>query len=179
MNDLFKRYKWAGILLGVLLVAAGVLTIVFAFVGKDNLNFLLSLVIAITLFVVGASYLVAGCMASLNNFYTSLFLYGGVAIAIGVILLVNNSIAPSVMTYTLSILLLTFGAVYLVRAILYIVAKSETKIIIFALCLAIACIALGIISLVFKGTMLTFIYVVFGVLLLGAGVIQVIAVTKK
>ena len=178
MNNLFQRYKWMGILLGVLLIIAGIATIVFGIINQSQVGLILSIIIAVILFIIGGLYLIAGCMVPLSNFFTALFLYGAIAIAIGVVLLINTSIVPLVMVYTLSIVLLALGVVYLIRAIMGIVYKSSPAWITFCFIFAVLGITLGVLSLIFKENVLMIIYIVIGSVLVISGIAQ-IAVTAK
>ncbi len=168
-----------GILLGVLLIIAGIATIVFGIIKQEQVGLVLSIIIAVMLFIIGALYLVAGCMVPLSNFFTALFLYGAIAIAIGVILLVNTNIVPLVMVYTLSIILLALGVVYIARGIIGIVYQSKTSWIAFCFIIAFFGIVLGVLSLIFKNNVLMIIYIVVGAILAAVGVGQIVVIVKK
>lgn len=174
MKDLFVRHKWIGVVLGALLVIAGVITIIFASIDSGTIDRVLSIVIAVTLFIVGLFYLIAGTLESLSHFYSPSFVYGGLSIALGVILLVNTSIVPQVLSYTLSVVMIAMGTVYLIRGILYIVHKMSKTLIIASLSIALVAITLGILSLVFQSAIIVLIYVISGILITAIGVIEII-----
>ena len=94
------------------------------------------------------------------------------------VLLINTGIVPLVMVYTLSIILLALGVVYLIRAIMGIVYKCKPVWITFCFIFAVLGITLGVLSLIFKENVLMIIYIVVGVFLTIAGIAQ-IAVTAK
>lgn len=179
MKELFIRHKWIGVILGILLVIAGVATIVFAAIDSNTVDEALSIIIAVTLFIVGLFYLIAGTLESLSHFYSSSFVYGGVYIALGVILLVNTAIVPQVMAYTLSIVMIAIGTIYLIRGILCIVNKMDKLIIITSLSIAPIAITLGILSLIFQSVLVVVIYVVCGIIITTAGVVETIIAIKR
>ena len=179
MNNLFQRYKWAGILLGVLLLIAGIATIVLGIVSPGQINLILSIIVAVILFIIGALYIIAGCMLPLNNFFSTIFLYGALAIAIGVVLLINTGIVPSIMVYTLSIVLIALGAIYLCRAIIGIVHHAKVMWIVLCFILAVLGITAGVLSLVYNGQVLTIIYIAVGAVLAAAGIAQIIYSARR
>ena len=174
MSNLFRKYKWLGIVFGVLLVIAGVLIIIFSITNKDKVSDILAIIVAVVCFVLGAIYIAIGVMISLNNFFDSSFIYGAFLIAIGVLLLIERSIVSEILVYTTSVALITFGAIYLIRAILYIANKMKILYIIIALLIAALAITFGILALCYKGQLLIVLYIVMGAIISVAGVIEII-----
>ena len=179
MNNLFERYKWMGILLGVLLILAGVGIILLSIFVPDKVNMILSITVAVICFIIGIIYIVAGVLLPLSEFYSSLYLYGAFAISVGIILLIHMDLASEILIYTIAVILLTLAVVYVVRGILYVTNKMKT--IQFVLCFVIGgvCLVLGILALIFKGQMLQFIYILAGAFFLLSGIIQLISATSK
>ena len=174
MNNLIKKYVWSGILLGVLLILAGVCTILFSFISKDQVNIALSIVTAVILFIVGFFYVVAGCMETLNHFFSSIFLYGSVYIAIGVILLLNSTIVPTVLSYALIIILLTLGVIYLARGTIGVINRMVAKWCILCYLFGVLGVALGVLAIIFIEYLITPIYITVGALIVLAGIYQII-----
>lgn len=179
MNNLFQRYKWMGILLGVLLILAGTGIILLNIFVPGKVNMILSITVAVICFIIGLIYIIAGVLLPLSEFYSSLYLYGAFAISVGIILLIHMDLASEVLIYTIAVILLTLAVVYIVRGILYVTHKM--KALQFVLCFIIGgvCLVLGILALIFKGQMLQFIYILAGVFFLLTGVIQLISATSK
>ena len=179
MNNLFQRYKWMGILLGVLLILAGVGVILLSIFAKDKVDMILSITVAVICFIIGLIYIIAGVMLPLSEFYSSLYLYGAFAISVGIILLIHMSLASEILIYTIAVILLTLAVVYIVRGVLYVSHKMKT--IQFVLCFIIGgvCLVLGILTLIFKNQMMQVVYILAGVFFLLTGILQLISATSK
>ena len=178
MKNLFQRFKWMGILLGILLILAGIGIIVLGILSPDKVNLILSITIAVICFIIGIIYIVAGVMVPLSEFYSSLYLYGAFAIAIGIILLVHQDLSSEILIYTISVVLITLGVVYIVRGILYLVNKLKLIQIILAFVVGGVALTLGIIALIFRGQMLQVIYVMAGAFMVLSGILQLIDSAK-
>ena len=179
MLDLFRKYKWLGIVFGALLIVAGILIVVFSIVNKDSVTNILAIIVAVVCFLLGALYIVIGITISLNNFFDSSFVVGAFLVAVGVLLLIEKSIVSEILVYTVSVALITFGTIYLIRAILYIVNKIKVSYIVVAFIIAALAITFGILALCFKGELLMVLYIIIGVLIAISGVLQIVVTVRR
>ena len=178
MGKVFARYKWMGIILGVLLIAAGIAIVVVGIIKPSNLDLLLSVIAATMFFVVGTICLVGGCLVKLTSFFNIYIVLGGLAIAIGVVLLVYRNATPMILLYTTAVTLIALGATYVVRAILYISNKMKPIYIVISFVIAVVAITAGILALVYQGRALQVIYILFGLFVVAIGGYE-LAITLK
>ena len=66
MNNLFQRYKWMGILLGVLLILAGTGIILLSIFVPGKVNMILSITVAGICFIIGRIDIIAGGLLPLS-----------------------------------------------------------------------------------------------------------------
>ena len=181
MKKLFKRFKWLGILFGVLLALAGIFVAVYGVMNQGSLALVLSVVIAVICFIVGAITISIGIVgkAPLASFFDETFIYGAFIIAFGVTLLINQNIVNDIMVYTFSVAVLVIGVIYFIRAILAIANKLKVGVIILNFLIATILITAGILILCFQSAALSVIYVSFGVVLTIIGIITIIVAARK
>ena len=179
MKNLIRRFKWIGILFGVLLMIAGVLVIVFTLVNIKDVNLALSIVVATLLFIIGAVYITAGVMQPLSNYFDPGYILGAVAIAIGVVCLIEQQIVPRLLVYVIAITLIALGVVYLIRGILLAINKMRGTEIALAILIAVIALTAGILCLCFQNKILTVIYVIGGALLIAGGILMIVYTVRK
>ena len=178
MGRVFSKYKWMGVLLGALLIAAGIAIVVVGIVKPSNLDLLLSIIAAIIFFISGAICLVSGCLIKLTNFFNIYIVLGGISIAIGVVLLIYRSATPMILLYTTAVVLIAVGATYIVRAILYISNKMKPIYIVISFVIAVVAITAGILALVYQGNALQVIYILFGLFVAAIGIVELVSALK-
>ena len=179
MFKLINRYHWLGIIIGVLLIIAGGLIITFSIINIENVNLALSIVVASVSFIIGAIYITAGILSPLTKMFDVTFLVGAFAIAIGVILLMNVDIVPTIITYTIAVSLIALGAIYLIRGIISIVNKCKVPTIVVCFVVAVIALTLGILAIVFNTKLLIAIYIAAGVILVGVGGFIIYLLVRK
>ncbi len=170
MTNLFKRYQWLRIVTACLLIAAGILIIVWGVLDTSRVNAVLSITVACLFFVLGAIFLVSGILVPLSRLYDTSFIYAAVSIAIGVVLLLNQNIVGEVLLYTLAVSILVFGLIYLIRGIVSAVQHGDTKAIILDFVFAVIAIVLGVLCLIFRSQVTQYIYIVAGCVITVMGV---------
>lgn len=179
MNNLINRYRWIKVVLGVLIVLAGVGLIVLGIISPGQVNLILSIVTAVILFIIGLVYVVAGIITPLNELYSPLYFYGAFAIAIGIILLIHNELASEILIYTIAVISLTVGVIYVTRGILAIVNKMKAPIIVLFFVVGVLLIGFGVVALIFKAQILQAIYIVAGVFITVTGVLELISTVRQ
>ncbi len=170
MTNLFKRYRWLRIVTACLLIAAGVLVIVWGVVDTSRVSTVLSITVACLLFALGLIFLITGILVPLSRLYDATFLYAAFFIAVGVVLILNQNIVEQVLLYTLAVALLVVGVIYLLRGIVGAVQHCETKTVVFDFIFAVIALLLGILCLIFSGYVIQAIYIVAGCLITVIGV---------
>ena len=184
MRTLISRFKWIGIALGILLILAGLtvsgisIAIAAGAIDGSIITVILSIAGAVLFFILGAIYLAAGLSSSLSNFFEPAFVLGAFCIAAGVVLLLERNEVANIIIYLLAVALIAMGGVYLIRGVQYIVYKLDTMKIVLAFIIATLAILLGILALCLKDKIFIGINIGVGLLIVAAGVIQIIAVAK-
>lgn len=174
MAKLIKRDKWIQISLGIIITVAGLVTAILAIVDKSLLNKAFSIIVAVSLFVLGAILLVVSLLKSTRNIVDSGFVGGSVAIALGVTLCVNTALLPGILIYVIAITVLSLGVAILVKAIIFCVRKVPTKYIVLGFVIGAILIAAGILALIFQSETQNFLYIVTGVALIVVGVLEIV-----
>ena len=124
MNSLFNKHRWLQVLWGILLFVAGIITIIFAVTNKgENVSTALSVAIAIVLFSYGLTIVFSSFLELREGFFKYEILIGAFVIATGIVFCMNVDFIKDVIVSLISASLLTFGAVFAIRAILGFVFK--------------------------------------------------------
>lgn len=160
--------------LGILLIVAGIVTIVISIVNMGILSTTLSIIIAVVLFSFGGLILLAGFMEDKGSTYNAAIIYASLLIAVGVILCVRNTLIQEVILYLVAVFCIAFGASQLIKAVVSI--KLHAKPILIALCFILAAIGitLGIVALCNQGAMMQVIYILVGSLFIISGIVETV-----
>lgn len=173
------KIDWINIVYGVLFAIAGILIIVFAYVDLLIVDQALSIIIAVSLFVVGLIYLIASFVSQTKEFITSGLILGSMAIALGIVLLILPGLVGDFLVYFLAAFLVAGGAVALAKAITGIVFKFSALWIVGAFVIAAVGITLGSVILAISGSVTkTIIYTIMGAGIFAAGVAELIVGIK-
>ena len=173
MNKLVKN-KWMIVVYGILLLVGGVLTMVFAITNVGVINRVLSISLAIALFIVGLLNILTALVHKTSEFFTPSLLLGSMAIAMGVVFLINQYLLGFFILYFIAALALAMGAVSIVKFILFAKFKQKGSWIAFYVVLAAVCITLGILIFIYQHRAEQVLYCVVGAVLLLTGVVEVI-----
>ncbi|NLB49144.1 MAG: hypothetical protein GX813_04850 [Erysipelotrichia bacterium] len=180
MKNLFSKYIWLQLILSILLLFGGALIIIFVAMGKDNdLKDALNIITAVILFLFGIFAIVAAFVFEPKKVFTNGLLYGSASIAFGVFLLTKELILLDYLVKLLAIFFIVVGGVELLKAIvLTIIDRKKLAGIIIAYIVSAIFIAIGILALLpvsFHDVIKQGFSVIAGVLLLAAGVYQLVA----
>lgn len=180
MNELFKRFKWMLVLVGSLLLSAGILVFVIAIVNPGIISLIISIVIAACLFASGSITIVASFFSRKRELFSPVHGYAALLIGLGIILCMEPGLLSYLLVRYVAVSLIVVGAVSFARGIFAVVWKDKTTWIVTLFVAAVVGIALGVLILVFslEDLMLTIIYIGVGVTLAVVGVIQIIAGVK-
>lgn len=180
MAKIVLKDKWMKILLGIVLTIAGLVIVVFGIVKPGVLSMTLSIVLAVSLFLIGALYLYNGLSKTANaNVIDFTYVLAAIAISLGVVLLVNTNLIASILVYIVSISVLTFGTALLIRGIILCARKSSAANCVLAIAIGIVLIILGVLALIFQGQITQIIYISSGALLLIIGILQIVDAVKN
>ena len=178
MNNLQKN-KWLVIVYGVLLIAIGTLTLIFAITNTSVVDKVISIALAVALFIVGLLNICSSLIAHTQEFYTATILLGSLAIAIGVVLLIDTYLIGSIIVYLLGVFLLAMGTVSLFKAVIFIITKQKAMWIVAQLIIAALAITLGVIVLCFKDESKMFLYAFIGAVIILSGITEIVFVLRN
>ena len=176
--SLLTKHKWLNIVYGVLLIVIGALTLTFAIVNVDVVNQVISISLAVSLFIAGILNIASSIIAHTEKLFTSTLLVGSFAIAFGIVLLVNRTLIGSFIALLLGTFLLALGTVYLVKAIIFIILKQKVPAIILMFVIAAIAIGLGVTVVCFQQESQMVLYAFIGVSFAVMGVIELILVVR-
>lgn len=180
MKTLFNKYVWLQLILSILLLFGGSLIIAFAISGKqDVIKDGLNLVVAVTLFIFGFFAILTAFIFEMNRPLTTGFLYGSACIALGVFLCLRKVFFVDYVVLLLAIFFIVIGVVALGKGIILLASKyHNTGIAVITLLLGVISITFGILSLVFQAEMQKAFIIIGGVLLVAAGVFELVSGIK-
>lgn len=174
MKTLYEKHKWMQIVFGALFLVAGILVIIFSLNWPENIAKALSVILAISLFLFGASCIFSGVFALKNKYFDPAFIYGDLAIAIGVVLCVHNLMIGDFIVLFAGTILVTIGVVFLGEAVAMIFFKRPKPSIVAFFLLGAIFLTLGILSYVYNGEAQTIIYIATGAIMALVGFVQII-----
>ena len=174
MKKFFEK-KWLTLAYGFLVIAVGVLTVVYAIVDPTVVTTVLSISIAVSLFIIGAANIALALVAHTSEFFQKILLVGSAAIAAGVLFCVNRTLIGEFIALLLGVFFIAFATVALIKFILFIVYKEKlTWIILYGVFVAVAA-AAGILILCFQQESNQVIYVIIGSAIAITGIFEIIA----
>lgn len=174
----FLEKKWLTLVYGFLLVAVGALTLTYAIIDPSVVTKVLSISIAVSLFLIGAANIVLALVAHTSDFFHTSLLTGSAAIAFGVLFCINTLLIGEFIAYLLGVFFIAFAVVSLIKFILFIVYKQNLAwIIIYGIVFAISA-AAGIIILCFKEQTNQVLYGIIGSFIALAGLFEIVASTR-
>ncbi len=185
MKSLLAKYKWLYLVLGAVLLAVGIVTMVIAINNPGNLTRLLCIIWAVFCFIVGAFGLATELAINPKSPYFSVIIAAGLIIGFGVFLCLEEA------TSVLNILVLVgvpwivvgVGSALVVKGIVLAVKKVTNYALFVSFIVGTILVTVGIISWILRDDMLTIIYIVVGSLITVAGILTVIKgvmlLTKK
>lgn len=174
MKTLYARHKWMQIVFGGLFLGAGIAIIIISLNFPDNIAKALSVILAITLFLFGASCIFSGVFSLKSKYFDPAFIYGDLAIALGVLLCIHNTMIQDLLVVFVGTLLTTIGVVFLGEAVAMIFFKRPKPSIVIFFLLGAAFLTFGVLSYVYQNEATQVIYIATGALMALVGFIQII-----
>ena len=174
MKTLFEKHKWMQLIYGVLLLAAGIVTIIFAVNDKENVAKTISVVAAIGLFIYSAALLFSGVFSLKKKLFDIAFVFAVIFVSIGVCLVSNPTIIRDFILIFVSTMLLAIGVVEIGEATAMIFFKRPVVFIVVFYLLGAAFITFGVLSIVYKEDVEQIVYVCIGILLCLAAALEIV-----
>ena len=174
MRRIIDRFKWLQLLLGLVLVALGVLTIVItANVGQDDYQLTIFIVWASVLGIIAVTLIVFDIVAFHDKAEFTSLIAAGVCIGLGIYILINRADISRIVTTLMPYILISIGGTLLLKTIILAVRRVNFKSWLSPFVIAVACITAGVIFLVVKD-LEKIIYYVLGTFFIILGAIEII-----
>ncbi len=165
---------------GVLLIAAGGITILFASLNEqDKVSLAFSISIAIVLFAYGLTVLFSSFLEIREQFFKLELIIGTLIIAGGVVFCLNIDLVEDILVSLIASTLLTFGAVFLVRGIIVNATKLKVWWVPICYIFGVLFVAAGVLALIFKDKCVTVCYIALGAILVLLGAVEVYVAIKR
>ena len=176
MKSLFEKYKWLQIVVGIVLLAAGIVTIVLAVNNVSTMARVLGIIVAVCCFLYAAMLITANFIKNPRTPFPQEALFAGIAIGVGVTLCIGE-VAEALQTYAIYLLgcgLIALGAIAIIKSIVIICYKDPIQNwLIMIICGVIALVG-GILLLCYISEMQVIINVIIGVVIAALGVLEII-----
>ena len=182
MNSVLEKNKWIKYALGAFVIALGILIIVLACLNLGALESIITIVIAVSLLILGLVSLIITIFSETHKGFTYSLLISSLIIAAGIVLLIARfavgfDIPHILLVYTLSVITLVFGVACLFKGVSLIVYKEKKPLIAALFAVAVVAITLGLLGIVFAkdlGGLVIAAYVILGILVLVTGVLMIV-----
>ena len=180
MNSIFERYKWLKYVLASFVILVGALIIILSFlVDPGSTAKIIDIILAVGLFVLGTFLFVSCILSESHKPFTITLLIAALLYAAGILLLVarfkfGGLVASESPIYILAVTTLVFGVAALIKGISLVVYKEKRTWIFLLFTIATIAIVLGILGLCYAGELLSFSYMMLGILLVAAGILWII-----
>lgn len=171
----FLERKWLTVAYGALLVIVGVLTLVYAIINPDVVTNVLSISIAVSLFIIGVANIAVALISHTSDFFNTSLLSGSISITVGVLLCIDRTLIAQFIAYLVGIFFIAFAVVALIKFILFIVYKQKVAWIVAYGFLTALSAAAGILILCFKDQTTQVLYGIIGSVIILAGLFEIIA----
>ena len=169
-----KKIKWIPIVYGVLLTLVGVLTLIYAITNPAVVDTVISISIAVALFIVGIVHISFALVAHTSDFFNGEMVLGSIAIAFGVVLCVDLGLIGQFIVYLLGAFFLAFALVSIVKFVLFIVYRQSVAWIVIYIIMALVCIAIGVLVLCFRNESKQILYCFVGASIILSGLFEII-----
>ena len=174
MKRFIERFKWLQLLLGLLLVALGVITIVITLnVKEDDYELTNFIVWASVMFLLAGTIIIFDLIAFRDKAEYSSLIGAGILIGVGVFVLVNRDFISQVITTLLPYMLISVGGVLLLKTIILAIKKVPFKVWLLPFVLAVIFLIAGIVFICVK-ELKQVIYIVVGSLFIVLGAVEIV-----
>lgn len=170
--ELNRKRIWLNIIFSSLLVIAGILIVVFAFVNPNSVDYTLSIIFAVALFLMGIVYLIFAIADQKGEFVTTSLFAGAAVIALGVTLLVRDNLISDFLIIFMGAFLIALAAVMLFKFIFAFVRKEKAvRIVGYGILFALG-LTFGTLLLVYNGAARTTVFAIMGIIVIVASAAQ-------
>lgn len=172
MRKILERFHWIQLILGFVLVALGVLTMVIAINVKDNYEQTIFIVWASVLFLIAAIIIGFDFIAFNKKAEFGGLIAAGICIGIAVFVLVNRNFISQVIKTLVPYIIISIGGVLLLKTIILAVKRVNYKEWLLPFVIGVIFIASGIVFLVVDN--ISFIYIAVGILFIALGAVEIV-----
>ena len=172
MRKILEKFQWLQLLLGFVLIALGVLTMVIAINVEDNYEQLIFIVWAAVLFLIAAIIIGFDFIAFNSKAEFGGLLAAGICIGIAIFVLVNKNFISQVIKTLLPYIIISIGGVLLLKTIILAVKRVNFKEWLLPFVVGVIFIASGIVFLVVDN--ISFIYIAVGILFIALGAVEIV-----
>ena len=173
MRRIIEKFKWLQLLLGLVLIALGVLTIVICANVKDDYEKTIFIIWASVLFLIAAIAIGFDLIAFGEKAEYSGLIASGICIGGGIFILGNQEFISKVITTLIPYILISIGGVILLKTIILAIKRIPFKKWLLPFVISVIFLASGIVFLFVKD-MQTVIYIALGVLFIALGAVEII-----
>ena len=178
MRKLTEKFKWLQLLFGLILLATGVVTIIMAANGEDNFDQSICLVWAIILFVIAFLIILLDILAFGSDVEFTGLIAAGLAIGVGIFILVNQDIIRNVISSLIPYILISLGGVLILKTIMLAIKRVNFKKWIIFFIVSVIFLTSGIVFICVKD-MLKVIYIVIGGLFIVLGGLELVGLITR
>ena len=173
MRRLIEKFSWLQLLLGLILIALGVLTMVISINVKENYELTIFIVWASVLFMLATALVVFDIIAYHDKAEFSSLIAAGLCIGVGIFVLVNRDFISEVITTLVPYILMSMGGVLLLKTIILAVRRVNFKSWLTPFVVAVIFLAAGIVFICVK-ELKQVIYISLGIMFVVLGAVEVI-----
>ena len=172
MRRILEKYQWIQLILGFILIALGVLTMIIAINKKEDCEKTIFIVWAVVLFLIAAIIIGFDLIAFSKKAEFGGLIAAGICIGIDIFVLVNRNFIQQVINTLLPYIIISIGGVLLLKTILLAVKRVNYKEWLLSFVVGVIFIASGIVFLVVDDK--SFIYIAVGILFIALGAVEVV-----
>ncbi len=175
MKRILEKYSWVQLILGFVMIALGVLTMIIAINKKDDAQEaekIIFIVWASVLFLIAAILIAFDFIAFSKKAEFAGLLTAGICIGIGIFVLVNRAFISQVIKTLIPYIIISIGGVLLLKTIILAVKRVNFKEWLLQFVIGVIFIASGIVFLVIENE--SFIYVAVGILFIALGAVEIV-----
>ena len=178
MRKLTDRFKWLQLLFGLILIGAGVVTIIMAANGEDDFDKNICLVWSIILFVIAFLIVLLDILAFGSDVEFTGLIAAGLCVGVGVFILVNQDIIRNVISSLIPYILISIGGVLLLKTIMLAIKRVNFKKWIVVFIVSVIFLTSGIVFICVSD-MLKVIYIVIGGLFIVLGGLELVGLITR
>ena len=172
MRKILEKYQWIQLVLGFILIALGVLTMIIAINKKEDCEQTIFIVWAVVLFLISTIIICFDLIAFNKKAEFGGLITAGICIGIGIFVLVNRNFIQQVINTLLPYIIISIGGVLLLKTIILAVKRINYKEWLLPFVVGVIFIASGIVFLVVDDK--SFIYIAVGILFNALGAVEIV-----